>query len=506
MVDKSLTTGANVNLLKSIVVYAVIFVVLGSETSAEKPPTETNAAIVRSPESTNSIGMKFKLIPAGTFMMGDATGNRDETPHEVTLSKHFKMGVHEVTQGQYKQVMGVNPSHFKAANNPVEHVSWSKAVDFCRKLSALPAEKAAGNVYCLPTEAEWEYACRAGTKTTYSFGNDDADLNDYARVNGGSPCPVGRKLPNAWGLYDMHGNVWEWCQDWYETHRDSYATDPNGPSLGSHRVVRGGGWVGRDGYWRSAFRLSRLPSGAGSNLGFRVCLRPSGQNFPESTNAIGMKFKLLPAGTFTMGEGDKAHGVTLTKPFQIGIHEVTQAQFKQVMGSNPSKSKGAASPVELVSWDDAVEFCRRLSDLPTEKAAGRVYRLPTEAQWEYACRAGTTTKYSFGDDNSWLGHYAWTPQNAGDQTHLVGSKQPNPWGLYDMHGNVWEWCQDRHGDYPSGSQTDPTGATFGSERVIRGGSWDAPTAYYRSAFRYGFNPAYHNYSIGFRVCLDPSVK
>ena len=147
LVNKPLNTGANVNLYKfvvvclDVVVYAAIFVVLGSETSAETPPTETNAAIVTLPESTNSIGMKFKLIPAGTFMMGDETGNRDETPHEVTLTKHFKMGVHEVTQDQYKQVMGVNPSHFEAANNPVEHVSWVKAVEFCRKLSELPAEK-----------------------------------------------------------------------------------------------------------------------------------------------------------------------------------------------------------------------------------------------------------------------------------------------------------------------------------------------------------------------------
>ena len=113
-----------------------------------------------------------------------------------------------------------------------------------------------------------------------------------------------------------------------------------------------------------------------------------------------MEFKLIPAGTFIMGEGDQAHEVTLTKPFKMGVHEVTQAQYEQVMGVNPSKYKGADNPVETVSWEDAVEFCRKLSELPAEKAAGNVYRLPTEAEWEYACRAGTTTKYSFGDDES----------------------------------------------------------------------------------------------------------
>ena len=227
---------------------------------------------------------------------------------------------------------------------------------------------------------------------------------------------------------------------------------------------------------------------------------------PESTNSIGMKFKLLPAGTFTMGEGANAHEVMLTKPFRMGIHEVTQAQYRQVMGGNPSKSNGANNPVELVSWDDAIEFCRRLSDLPAEKAVGQVYHLPTEAQWEYACRAGTTTKYSFGDDNSTLGNYAWARENSGEKTHPVSSKQPNPWGLYDMHGNVWEWCQDLHGDYPSGSVTDPTGARFGSSRVLRGGSWAYSAVHCRSANRGGLLTSNRSSSLGFRVCLSSPGK
>ena len=229
---------------------------------------------------------------------------------------------------------------------------------------------------------------------------------------------------------------------------------------------------------------------------------------PESADSIGMEFKLIPAGTFIMGEGDQAHEVTLTKPFKIGVHEVTQAQYEQVMGVNPSKYKGASNPVEEVNWDDAVEFCRRLSELPAEKAAGRVYRLPTEAQWEYACRAGTTTEYSFGDDDSGLGDYAWHRENSDKTTHPVGSKLPNAWGLYDMHGNVWEWCLDWYGDYPSGPVTDPMGAAPGSYsyRVLRGGCWSFTAVNCRSASRRGREPSYRYHYGGFRVCLSPSGK
>ena len=228
---------------------------------------------------------------------------------------------------------------------------------------------------------------------------------------------------------------------------------------------------------------------------------------PESADSIGMEFKLIPAGTFTMGEGDKAHEVTLTQPFKMGIHEVTQAQYEQVMGVNASKYKGADNPVETVSWEDAVEFCRKLSELPAEKAAGNVYRLPTEAEWEYACRAGTTTKYSFGDDESKLGDYGWFSENSGTKTHPVGGKKPNAWGLYDMYGNVWEWCQDWHGDYPSGAVTDPAGATSGSDRVDRGGCWYNSAGFCRSAARGWGIPSFRYSSYGgFRVCLSPSGK
>jgi formylglycine-generating enzyme required for sulfatase activity len=218
-----------------------------------------------------------------------------------------------------------------------------------------------------------------------------------------------------------------------------------------------------------------------------------------------MRFVPISAGTFTMGEEQEAHQVTLTQASLLGVHEVTQQQYGKVMGSKPSKFKGPQNPVEQVSWDDAVEFCRRLSELPAEKSAGHVYRLPTEAEWEYACRAGTKTKYSFGDSSSKLGDYAWYFKNAGKTTHPVGGKKPNAWGLYDMHGNVWEWCQDWYGDYPSGSTTDPTGPAKGSSRVYRGGGWLYYSVNCHSAHRNGYAPDYRNINLGFRV-LRSSIK
>ncbi len=232
---------------------------------------------------------------------------------------------------------------------------------------------------------------------------------------------------------------------------------------------------------------------------------------PTSASDIGMDFNLIPAGTFAMGEGVETQDLTLTKPFKMGVHEVTQAQHEKVMGVNPSRNKGADNPVENVTWADAVMYCRRLSQLPAEKVAGNVYRLPTEAEWEFCCRAGTTTDYSFGDDRAVLGQYAWFHAKSEKTTHpsieyTSDSRKPNAWGLYDMHGNVWEWCQDWHGKYPRGSVRDPTGPTSGSRRVLRGGSWGDSAEHLRSAFRGRDEPSSRRYVIGFRVVLISSGK
>ena len=225
-----------------------------------------------------------------------------------------------------------------------------------------------------------------------------------------------------------------------------------------------------------------------------------------------MEFRLIEPGTFMMGspeneagrydKDETQHRVTLTKPYYLGVYEVTQDEYERLMGINPSDFKDKRNPVENVSYDDAIAFIKRLNDLPEEKAAGRSYRLPTEAEWEYASRAGSSTAYCFGDDETRLGEYAWYYKNSGSTTHPVGEKRPNGWGLYDMHGNVWEWCNDWYGEYPSGSVTDPTGASSGSLRVYRGGSWDSLAAGCRSAFRLRFVPSLRCNDLGFRLVLS----
>ncbi len=213
-------------------------------------------------------------------------------------------------------------------------------------------------------------------------------------------------------------------------------------------------------------------------------------------NSIGMELILLPAGEFTTGAaaGDSAeepHVMTVAKPFYLGVYEVTQKQYERVMRANPSEFKFAQNPVERVSWEEAVTFCRKLSELPEERSAGLAYRLPTEAEWEYACRAGTTTAYSFGDDASELIKYGWYASNAKLKTHPVGQKYPNAWGLYDMHGNVWEFCQEWY-------------KIPGKGRVCRGGSLSSGAMLCRSAFRNGITPSAHNSRYGFRVVCVPS--
>jgi len=211
-----------------------------------------------------------------------------------------------------------------------------------------------------------------------------------------------------------------------------------------------------------------------------------------------MKMVRIPAGKFMMGAAEDRHAVTLSKPFHLGVTEVTQAQYEAVMGADPSEYKGATTPVECVSWDDAAQFCRKLSE-----KTGQAVRLPTEAEWEYACRAGTQTEFSFGDDPSALGDYAWHGGNSGNYPHPVGQKKPNAWGLYDMHGNVHEWCADWHGEYPKGPATDPTGPASGTVRVLRGGSWgyDKPVNF-QCANRQVSAPADRFRRNGFRVVVS----
>ncbi len=239
----------------------------------------------------------------------------------------------------------------------------------------------------------------------------------------------------------------------------------------------------------------------------------------EITNSIGMKLRLIPPGEFMMGspETEKGrwvdegpqHPIRITKPFYMGVFPVTQAEYERVMGTNPSRFKGSKGilgflvdsgdrgrPVECVSWEDAVAFCLALS-----RQLGKAYRLPTEAEWEYACRAGSNMKWCFGDDDSLLREYAWYSENANYRTHRVGQKKPNPWGLYDVHGNVWEWCADWYKThyYAMSPIDNPTGPDAGSYRGFRGGGWHCQASRCRASCRYGRPPGTYGAFLGFRV-------
>jgi formylglycine-generating enzyme required for sulfatase activity len=215
---------------------------------------------------------------------------------------------------------------------------------------------------------------------------------------------------------------------------------------------------------------------------------------------VKMDFVAIPPGSFMMGDAvngphGPVHKVTLTKGFCLGKTEVTREQWQAVMGGNPSEFKGPKYPVETVSWNDCQDFLRKLN----EKLPGQGFRLPTEAEWEYACRAGSTTAYAFGDGEANLGEYAWYAANSANNTHPVGEKKANAWDLLDMHGNVWEWCADWYGPYGAGDQKDPVGPPDGQDRVLRGGSWLDSPMFCRSANRHLFAPGSRFSCLGFRV-------
>jgi formylglycine-generating enzyme required for sulfatase activity len=334
----------------------------------------------------------------------------------------------------------------------------------------------------------------------------------------------------------MHGNVEEWCEEpWH----DSYV---GGPADGSPRisgvdqnlgVVRGGSWNGTEGGCWSGTRKSVAPALARGFIGCRVVLRvgdapavvaapppaaseqarlqadaAKARGVPveksiEVGSGVKMGFVLIPAGSFRMGsetEGPRerpVHLVTLAKPLYMGMYEVTQEQWEAVMGADPSHFRGLKNPVESVSWNACQDLVRKLT-----KTTGRKFSLPSEAEWEYACRAGTTTRFSFGDEEAGLVEYAWYFGNSGGTTHPVGQKKPNAWGLYDMHGNVAEWCEDAWHESYVGAPVDGSPWVAGGEglRVLRGGSWAFRPSLCRSAGRFRFDPSTEVF-LGCRVVL-----
>jgi formylglycine-generating enzyme required for sulfatase activity len=586
--------------------------------------------------------MEMVLIPPGTFEMGCSPSTAyecflSESPvHAVTLTKAFYMGRYEVTQAQWQARMGSNPSMFQSAssqvpadqvhNRPVERVSWNDVQGYLAQTGMR-----------LPTEAEWEFASRAGTTTAFhgfaghpSGTNDDnlvGDIAWYYTNSNNQTHPVGEKLANGIGLHDMAGNVWEWVNDWSGPYQSDPQNDPTGSAIGSNRVQRGGSWNYNANGLRSSNRSMGSPDYSDGTTGFRVArdmhapppaltgiapevgpttggtlITLTGTNLSLATsvtvggvaatsvqlvtpttvtaitpagtlgvhevsittsggsatlsNAFAMRavpswatyvealpdpavvwddtlrgaiiatgyawrvkatatqieMVLIPPGEFQMGcsasnayvcysDEHPVHTVTLTNAFYMGRYEVTQAQWQARMGSNPSYWSGADRPVERVSWNDVQPFLAQTG-----------MRLPTEAEWEYASRAGTTTAFhgftghpNGTNDDNLVGNISWYHANSNGQSHPVGGKLANGYGLHDMAGNVMEWVNDWNGSYPSSPQTNPTGPASGVYRVVRGGSfYDLFTDDIRASNRNGGLPDLaHNDFVGFRVVRDP---
>ena len=507
-------------------------------------------------------GMEFISIPGGCFLMGSPDNeqgrdHREGPRHEVCVDG-FQMGKYEVTQGQWVKIMGGNPSQYQKGDEyPVEKVSWNKIQEFITELN-----KQSGREYRLPTEAEWEYAARAGTSTARYWGGDiscdramygndkyqeQVSCMDYIRSEEAltpySSAPVGSYPPNRFGLYDMLGNVSEFCSNWLGDYPSAQLHNPQGPAKGDIRVFRGGALGSSESGVRAAVRWGLPLHERDYGIGFRLVLSVQQdqkiEKIPETvidpnpvsmTDPVtGMEFVSIPKGCFQMGSPDNEKSHDREGPrhgresprhkvcvdgFQMGKYEVTQGQWLKIMVSNPSQyQKGDEYPVEKMTWNKIQKF---LTDL--NKQSGKEYRLPTEAEWEYAARAGTSTSRHWGDDISCdKAMYA----NSKDQddscmdfvrsrielipysTAPVGSYPANQFGLHDMLGNVWEFCSDWLGDYPSSLLKNPQGPPDGKYRVYRGGSWVNSARKIRSAVRYG-RPPYHvrDRSIGFRLVLS----
>ena len=436
--------------------------------------------------TANGVSFKMVKVSSGTFQMGASPQEGDtvyacEIPaHQVMLYDYF-IGEMEVTQELWQAVMCGNPSLRKNSNQlPVENVSWNDCQIFIKKLNQLT-----GIQFRLPTEAEWEFAARGGNRSKgykYSGSNDLNTVAWYGENSGIKSHEVGMKLPNELGIYDMSGNVAEWCQDRYGDYSSEWQTNPTGPTYGSIYVLRGGHYVESD---TESMKVSYREGFADplGNRGLRLALNNDflyddghndGEKVTVTANGISFNMVKVSSGTFQMGSNDSylderpVHQVTLSG-YYIGETEVTQELWQAVMGSNPSHFTGSGRlPIEKVLWIDCQTFITKLNQL-----TGLDFRLPTEAEWEFAARGGNLSQgYKYSGSND-IDTVAWYGSNSSSITHEVGTKSPNELGIYDMSGNVEEWCLDIYDRYNSEPQTNPTGPSSGSyrsNRVYRGGN------------------------------------
>jgi formylglycine-generating enzyme required for sulfatase activity/uncharacterized protein YjbI with pentapeptide repeats len=566
----------------------------------------------------STVRLEMIWVEPGTFTMGspesEAFRSINETQHEVTLTTGFYLGKYEVTQAQYEAVMTGNtetdsngnvisatPSQYSGnPDRPVEKVSWDDIQVFLTRLNAQEADNIpAGWAYVLPSEAQWEYACRAGTTTVHSWGDSitASDANYYHNSPVNHTTDVGSYGANPWGFFDMHGNVHEWTADASGTYVSGAQTDPfNEGATGSYRVHRGGSWS--DGYYYlgSARRYNQTPSYRSNFIGFRVGFQqipadvasPEMQIFGDAnithlqdtpwvdpgveahdvrdgnitsdivvtgsvdvnttgmyiltysvTDAAGNEVSLtrtvnvvepsqpsshvaelnstvrlemiwVEPGTFMMGspetetgraDDEILHEVTLSQGYYLGKYEVTQGQYEAVTGTNPSNWDwmGPNNPLEQIRYNEIPAFLSTLNEMQRDAGklpAGWEYVLPTEAEWEYACRAGTSTAYHWGNDID----EPYARYNSGTPVQ-VGTFEPNPWGFYDMHGNVSEWVLGLYSEYPNNPVTDPVGSDNGTAAVNRGGNFSSLPENIRSAWRREFSMNRPSWTLGFRLAL-----
>lgn len=474
------------------------------------------------------------LVRGGSFQMGDDHAYSDEEPvHSVNIDS-FYIGRYEVTQQEWMAVMGNNPSPYRGDDLPVQDIDWHMAIEYCNKRSQIegltPCYSGSGdNIVCnfaaggyrLPTEAEWEYAARGGLKSRYYMysGSNNPDEATWYELNCEDRIqPVGKKKPNELGIFDMSGNIWEWCWDLYKAgyYEESPVNNPKGPAPasadGKKRVYRGGGGPGGRTEWlRTTARYSLDPTFKNFDMGFRI-----------AGNTLSKKkadMILVEGGSFLMGSNDggngekPAHTVSLTG-FYMGKYEVTQEEWCAVMGKNPSYWVGAKSPVDSITWYEAVEYCNKRSrmegltpcytgsrdDIICNFGADG-YRLPTESEWEYAGRGGTLSgNYKYSGSNN-PGEVGWYAENSTFKNEIVGLKKANELGIYDMSGNLWEWCWDWFDReyYKTSPWQNPYGPAVGLRRVMRGGSTFNPENYVRTTFRASQKPNIGSTRLGLRV-------
>jgi formylglycine-generating enzyme required for sulfatase activity len=517
-------------------------------------------------------GIPVRWCPPGEFVMGSGQEEKgvakkrgvdagDEVVHRVSLSDGFYLAETECTQAVWTAVMGGNPSFDKGPRLPVERVSWAEAVTFCQKLTQqqrLEKRLSSDWKWTLPTEAQWEYAARAGSKQAF-YG----DIKKIAavRVPGalmvlkGSVDVAGR-IPNAWGIHDTIGNVWEWCADWYgkyDVKQGKTLTDPMGGASGAARVYRGGSWDNVPEVCRVAARGKSPPGNKYYFLGFRpalVRLEPvleakalrvekprveskagggdmrsgakvgSGQGNPPA-NAGAAEMVLVKGGVLPKGSGLAGQVV---QEFQMGKYEVTWGLWKSVRdwatangyslveGGTHPKGGVDSLPVVNVSWFSAIKWCNARSEkegrkpvywvsgaiyrtgdsVPSVDASANGYRLPSEREWEWAARGGAWSKDFRYSGGNVIDDAAWYALNSRGSAKVVGTRPANEAGIYDMSGNVWEWCWDE--------DTAHRGKGFRRER---GGGWSDKEGFCAVAFR-GFRaPSSSRTNLGFRVALGP---